>query len=49
MLYVMVVPLVAALVVVPAWPYSARWGYYPASACGCAAVVIAVLVLVGRL
>ena len=46
---VMMALLVAALVVMPAWPYSARWGYYPASACGMVAFATAALVLVGRL
>jgi hypothetical protein len=49
LLAVMMALLVAALVVMPAWPYSARWGYYPASACGIVAFVMAALILVGRL
>ncbi len=35
--------------VLPAWPYSSRWGYYPSGALGVALAVVAVLVLVGRL
>ena len=49
MIAVMMTLLVAALVVMPAWPYSARWGYYPASACGIVALATAALVLIGRL
>jgi uncharacterized protein DUF3309 len=49
MIAVMMTLLVAALVVMPAWPYSARWGYYPASACGIVALTMAALALVGRL
>jgi uncharacterized protein DUF3309 len=49
MIAVMMALLVAALVVMPAWPYSARWGCYPASACGIVALATAALVLVGRL
>jgi hypothetical protein len=49
MIAVMMALLVAALVVTPAWPYSTRWGYYPASVCGIAALAMAALVIVGRL
>jgi hypothetical protein len=49
MLVVMVALLVAAFVVMPGWPYSVRWGYFPASTCGFLALVMAALVLVGRL
>ena len=49
MLTVMVALLVAALFVMPAWPYSARWGYCPAGSCGMVALLVAALVLVGRL
>jgi uncharacterized protein DUF3309 len=49
MIAVMMALLAAVLVVMPAWPYSARWGYYPASACGIVAIATAALVLIGRL
>jgi hypothetical protein len=49
MIAVMVALLIAVLAVMPAWPYSARWGYYPASVCGMVALATAALVLVGRL
>jgi hypothetical protein len=49
LLIVMVALLVATLVVMPGWPYSARWSYVPASACGFLALLMAALVLVGRL
>jgi hypothetical protein len=48
-LAMMVASLVAVLVVMPAWRYSARWGYYPAGACGIVALAIVALVLAGRL
>jgi hypothetical protein len=48
-LVVMVALLVAAIVMMPGWPYSARWGYFPAGACGMLALAMAALVLVGRL
>jgi Protein of unknown function (DUF3309) len=48
-LVVMVALLAAAIVMMPGWPYSARWGYFPAGACGILALAMAALVLVGRL
>jgi hypothetical protein len=48
-LVVMMALLVAAIVTMPGWPYSARWGYFPAGACGILALAMAALVLVGRL
>jgi Protein of unknown function (DUF3309) len=41
--------LLAALVVMPKWPYSAKWGYLPSSACGLVAALMAALVVVGLL
>ena len=46
---VMIALLLAALLVMPAWPYSAKWGMFPAGACGFVALVIATLVVFGRL
>jgi len=33
----------------PAWPYSTGWGYYPSGLLGLAIVVLIVLALLGRL
>jgi len=46
---VMIGLLFAALLVMPAWPYSSKWGLFPAGACGFVALVIATLVVFGRL
>lgn len=35
--------LVAALLSVPAWPYSRGWGYYPSGGLGIVAVVLLIL------
>jgi len=32
----------------PAWPYSAGWGYYPSGGLGLVLVVVLVLMLMGR-
>ena len=35
-----IVLLVAALLSVPAWPYSRGWGYYPSGGLGIVAIVL---------
>ncbi len=35
--------------VVPTWPYSRGWGYYPSGVIGLVLVVLLVLFLLGRL
>jgi hypothetical protein len=41
----LLVLLVGAL---PAWPYSAGWGYYPSGALGTTLIVVLILALLGR-
>ena len=45
LLVLLVVLLIGAL---PAWPYSAGWGYHPSGALGTVLIVILVLALLGR-
>jgi hypothetical protein len=45
LLIVLVLLLIGAL---PAWPYSASWGPYPAGGLGLLVVIVLVLVLLGR-
>jgi hypothetical protein len=44
LLIVVVLLLIGAL---PAWPYSAGWGYYPSSGLGTILIILVVLALVG--
>jgi hypothetical protein len=44
LLVIVILLLVGAL---PAWPYSAGWGYYPAGGLGSLLVVLLVLALLG--
>ena len=44
LLIVLIILLVGAL---PAWPYSAGWGYYPSGAVGTVLVILLILVLLG--
>jgi len=43
-LVVIIVLLIGAL---PAWPYSAGWGYYPSGGLGLVLLVVLVLMLLG--
>ena len=45
LLIVLVVLLLGAL---PAWPYSANWGYFPSGALGMVLVIVLILALLGR-
>ncbi len=35
--------------VLPAWPHSAHWGYFPSGGLGVVLIVVIVLLLTGRL
>jgi hypothetical protein len=43
---ILIILLIGAL---PAWPYSAGWGYYPSGGLGLVFVIIIVLLLMGRI
>jgi hypothetical protein len=43
---ILVILVIAAL---PAWPYSAGWGYYPTGGLGLILLIVIILALLGRL
>jgi hypothetical protein len=46
---ILLVVLILALIgAVPAWPYSASWGYAPSGLLGTALLIVVVLMLLGR-
>jgi hypothetical protein len=45
LLILVILLLVGAL---PTWPHSRNWGFYPSSGLGVLAVILVVLVLLGR-
>lgn len=45
-LVVLLVMLLLGLL--PAWPYSASWGYYPSGGVGLLLLIVLVIVLLGR-
>jgi Protein of unknown function (DUF3309) len=48
-LLALIIVIVVLLAVLPTWPYSAGWGYYPSSGLGIVLVIVVVLLLTGRL
>lgn len=46
LLIILILLLVGAL---PAWPYSAGWGYYPAGGLGLVLIILLILLLLGRI
>ena len=46
LLVVLILGVVGAL---PTWPHSKNWGYYPSSGLGLVAVILLILVLMGRI
>lgn len=48
-LVLIVVLVVVLLAVLPSWPYSAGWGYYPSGLLGVILLIIIVLALMGRI
>jgi hypothetical protein len=48
-LLLLIVLIVVLLAILPSWPYSRGWGYYPSGLVGLIVVIILVLWLLGRL
>lgn len=46
MLFLLIL-LILILAVVPAWPYSSGWGYYPSGGLGTILVIVVILMLLG--
>ncbi len=43
-----VILLLALLGALPSWPYSRSWGYYPSGGLGLIALILVILLLLGR-
>jgi Protein of unknown function (DUF3309) len=48
-LVLVVLLIVVLLAVLPTWPYSGGWGYYPSGIVGLIVVVLLVMALMGRI
>ena len=46
LIVVLILLLIGAL---PAWPYSAGWGYYPSGGLGLVLLILLILLLLGKL
>jgi hypothetical protein len=47
---ILLIIIVALLIgVLPTWPHSAGWGYYPSGGLGTVLIVLVVLMLLGRI
>jgi hypothetical protein len=44
----LIILIVLVLGLLPAWPYSAGWGYYPSGGFGLILIIVLILVLMGR-
>jgi hypothetical protein len=44
-----IVLIVLLLGTLPAWPYSANWGYYPSGLLGLVLLIVVIMLLTGRL
>ena len=46
---ILIILLLLIIGALPAWPYSAGWGYYPSSGLGLIFIILIILLLMGRL
>ncbi|HEY7119077.1 MAG TPA: DUF3309 family protein [Tepidisphaeraceae bacterium] len=44
-----VILVILVLGLLPTWPYSAQWGYYPSGGLGLILIIILILLLAGKL
>jgi hypothetical protein len=44
----MIILIVLVLGMLPAWPYSTGWGYYPSGGLGLILIIVLILMLMGR-
>ncbi len=50
MVTILIVILILALLgALPSWPYSRSWGYYPSGGLGLIALILVILLVMGRL
>lgn len=45
----LIVLVLALLGVIPTWPHSKQWGYYPSGGIGLVLVIIVILLLLGKI
>lgn len=45
----LIILIIMLLGLLPAWPYSTGWGYYPSGGFGLVLLIVIILMLVGRI
>lgn len=48
-LILLVILIILLLGLIPAWPYSAGWGYYPSGGLGLILIIVLILIFMGRI
>ena len=48
-LLLLIILILVLLAILPSWPYSRGWGYYPSGLVGLIVVIVLILWLMGRL
>jgi hypothetical protein len=48
-LLALIIVIILLLAVLPTWPYSSGWGYYPSGGLGIVLIIVVVLLLSGRI
>jgi hypothetical protein len=45
----LIIVIVLLLAVLPTWPYSSGWGYYPSGGLGLIVLILIILLVMGRI
>lgn len=45
----LIILILLLLAVMPAWPYSRDWGYYPSGGLGLVLIIVLILLLMGKI
>lgn len=45
----LIIVIILLLAVLPTWPYSSGWGYYPSGGLGLIVLILIILLVMGRL
>jgi hypothetical protein len=48
-LILLIVLILVIVALLPSWPYSAGWGYYPSGGLGLILLIVIILILLGRI
>jgi hypothetical protein len=48
-MFLLLIIFILLIAVLPTWPYSSGWGYYPSGGLGTVLLILMILVLLGRI